>query len=85
MQLHEATAQNKSFLTRSTVRQYTDRYLQDLAQMGKMLPPDTCFVEKGGLLFTMPRFYAEVLEKNGLLNIVKTKKYLDIVNKNKVK
>jgi hypothetical protein len=85
MQLHEATAQNKSFLNRSTVRQYTDRYLQDLAQMGKMLPPDTCFVEKGGLLFTMPRFYAEVLEKNGLLNIVKTKKYLDIVNKNKVK
>ena len=67
------------------VYHYVDQYLEHLSEMGKTLPPDICFVKKGDKLFTLPRPYAELLEEQGILKIVRSKKYIELLNKHRIK
>lgn len=69
----------------SQALQYVDDYLRNLSEMGEHISPDLVFVQRGDKVFTMPRAYAELLEEQDLLKILRSDKYIELLNKYKVK
>lgn len=65
--------------------QYVDDYLRNLSEMGEHISPDIVFVQRGDKVFTMPRVYAELLEEQDLLKILRSDKYIELLDKYKVK
>lgn len=65
--------------------QYVDDYLRNLSEMGQHISPDLVFVQRGDKVFTMPRAYAELLEEQDLLKILRSDKYIELLEKYKVK
>lgn len=82
LSFHEARSRD---IPRSLHREYVDKHLQRLSEMGDDLNPDIVFVSRGDKIFTMPRSYAELLKEIGMIDIVETKKYLDIIKRHQVK
>lgn len=82
LSMHESRATS---IPKSLHRQYIDKHLMRLGEIGEDLNPDIVFVSRGEKIFTMPRAYAELLEQINMVEIVKTKKYLDIIKRHQVK
>lgn len=63
LQYHEARA--PIMMRRDTTRLLTREYIKTVDQMAAHLSPDTVYVTYNGKFFTMPREYAEYLERVG--------------------
>jgi len=76
MSYHEAYARRNptSSLPKSSrdyTRQLHKNYLSEAQELDPTVIPDSVMVSRGSLYYSMPRDYAELLERNGILNIVK--------------
>uniref|UniRef100_A0A6M3KB39 Uncharacterized protein n=1 Tax=viral metagenome TaxID=1070528 RepID=A0A6M3KB39_9ZZZZ len=57
--------------TRPTVAQFHESYLKRVKEVDPASLPDTVMVTRGKLYYSMPRRYAEILEREGIVNIQK--------------
>lgn len=85
LQIHIKKAEHRPFPNSDMKRRWADEHLTLLEDAGIKDVPGISFVSRGNYVFTMPTEYAEILERAGQLEIIKSKKYLDILNKHKVK
>lgn len=84
MVYHEARAVKHPMVTKdpkgTILKEYIRQYRQDLSEMGKTLQPDVVFVTREDMIYTMPRQYAELLEEQGILKIIKDKEFRSVLN-----
>jgi len=84
MVYHEARAVKHPMVTKdpkgTILKEYIRQYRRDLAEMGKTLQPDVVFVTREDMIYTMPRQYAELLEEQGILKIIKDKEFRSVLN-----
>lgn len=82
LSFHEARAKT---VPEKHITSFVDEYLTNLEEMGQHINPDIVFVKRNEKVYTLPKLYADLLEQEGYVEIVKTEKYVDILNRHKVK